>query len=164
MKHIHPATLVFVLFSVFTIGFAVLLIQVQFPEAPQGDFIDDFASEEQGTFGGQLRNNYPAENFDSIVVLLSSQKIPGLTLVYYPYEQKLTSGIPQMTAENIVLFDGQPHRVHYQFTKGGPQYLYYDHKVVASSNYQNLQTVLSGFMTGPPILFVSDLFSEYEFK
>lgn len=131
------------------------------PLAPEGNILGDFENDQQGIFGGQLNNKYFKEPIDSIVILFSSETVPGLTLVYYPYEKKLVGGLPKMEVEDVVLFDDRPHWVGYQFKKDGKQYLYYDHEVVASSNFQIFGNTLTAFATGAPANYVYPGFEDF---
>jgi len=113
--------------------------------------MQDFPSTEQGTFTGQLKPNYYKEKPDQIIILFVSSRLPGLALIYYPYEKKLVGGTPQMIADNIILFDGVSHKLGYSFQQKGQQLLMYDDKVIAQSEFRlNDRNDLTGMFTQVP--------------
>lgn len=123
----------------------------------------DFPSSEEGTFSGWVKESYFKEPIDEKVVLFSSGRIPGLVLIYYTKENKLIAGLPQMSAENIFLFNDQRHHLAYTFKEGGWQFLYYDGKQVATSEFQPYpQTEITGLATGIPPPAVSEAFQQIE--
>ena len=123
----------------------------------------DFPSVEQGTFRGQLQKNYFKEPIDDIVVLFSSAKLPGMSLIYYPQEKRLAGGTPVMVAENVVLFDGVAHDIAYSFKKDGKQFLVYDGQLVGISDYQGyIPSVLNGMVIGTPITTISPSMEKIE--
>lgn len=121
---------------------------------PQG--VPDFPSTEEGTLTGKVKPNYFKEPIDQIIVLFASTKIPGLSLIYYPFQQRLVGGSPQMLAEDISLFDGSDHEITYTFKNGEKQALYYDGKQVASSDFKLYYSLLTGMITGVPEAVVSN--------
>ncbi len=127
--------------------------------------LSDFPSTEEGTFGGQLNPAYFKEQLDQVVILFASAKIPGLTILYYPYEHRLVAGTPQMVISDIVFFDGQAHEIMYSFKKGGNQYFFYDGKVVGQSAYvPSEENMLTGLVTGPAVVVVSEGFEMVEVR
>jgi hypothetical protein len=120
---------------------------------------NDFPSSEQGTFMAQTKNTYFKEPIDPIVVLLTSAKVSGLTLVYSPGERKLIGGTPQIVAENIDLFDGIAHEVGYAFNRNGKQTLLYDGNVVAESDFVSYGNFLTGNVAGASKFTVSESIS-----
>ncbi len=118
--------------------------------------MNDFPSKDAGTFLAQVRNTYIKEPIDEIVVLIHSANVPGVSLVYNSKENKLIGGTPQITAENVVLFDGNPHRVGYTFERNGKQAIIYDNQIVAESDFQSYSDLITGQATGGDIFFVSD--------
>ena len=129
---------------------------LEFKPIPEENQLNDFSSTEEGVFFGQLKNSYFKEPIDEVVVLLASEKIPGLTITYYHYENKLIGGTPQMTAENVVLFDGNPHTVKYSFKMNGKQQLYYDNNLVAESDFIFHSNYLTGNIIGVNEFEISD--------
>ncbi len=98
--------------------------------------IIDFPSSDQGTFSGWINEKYFKEPIDNKVVLFASVRVPGVALTYYPNEKQLVGGTPEMTARNVLLFDGKKHQIAYTFKKGGKQSLFYDGKLMEKSNFQ----------------------------
>jgi hypothetical protein len=125
--------------------------------------IQDFPTAEQGSFIGQTNNRYFKEPIDEIVVLFSSVKVPGLSLVYHPQENKLLGGTPQMVVDNVVLFDDLPHRVGYSFERNGKQRLLYDGQIVAESDFVFYANYLTGNAAGQEF-FVSESLKEASFS
>jgi hypothetical protein len=127
--------------------------------------LPDFPNSKEGTFAGTLQKEYFKQPIDQIVILFASARVPGLALLYYPYEKKLVAGSPQMVAENIIFFDGTHHRVAYAFKEGEDQYLIYDDKIVARSPFNppdNNQ--ITGMVIGAGELVVSESFTEVGFN
>lgn len=123
----------------------------------------DFPNPDEGTFSGWLKPNYFKEPIDPVVILFISAKIPGVSLMYYPKENKVIAGSPQMTAENIILFDGQKHQIVYAFKKGAQQYFFYDGSLVAGSNFKPYSPEqITGLITGVPQPQISELFYQIE--
>ena len=118
----------------------------------------DFSSKMEGTLSGWTDEKYYKEPIDETIVLFSSEKIPGLTLIYYHYENKIIGGTPQMTADNIIFFDGNPHTVKYSFKKNGKQQLYYDNNLVAESDFIFHSNYLTGNIIGVNEFEISDSF------
>ncbi len=117
----------------------------------------DFPSTEEGTFSAWVREQYYKEQLDPLVVFFVSEKISGLSLVYYPEEQKLVAGMPPLVADGIRFFDGQAHHLAYSFQKDGEQRLYYDGKLVAVSSFvPKEKSFLTGMVTGTASNFVSE--------
>ena len=117
----------------------------------------DFPSTEEGTFSAWVREQYYKEQLDPMVVFFVSEKISGLSLVYYPEEQKLVAGTPPLVADGIRFFDGQAHHLAYSFKKDGEQRLYYDGKLVGVSSFvPKEKNSLTGLVTGAPENFVSE--------
>ena len=157
-------TLVIILFAVFIL---ILngLDNKPIPEMSKKMQIHDFESEKEGVFSGQLNSNYPKEEVDPVVVLFSSEKIIGLSLIYYHNEQKIVAGTPPLVAENVILFDNKPHWISYQFTEDGKQYFFYDNEMIASSKFKPVESnSLTGFATGSPQFYVSSLFDTFDMK
>jgi len=156
-----------VLYSIGKVG--ILFPETKAEEAPaegvQTIGLTDFPSTEEGTFGGQLNPTYFKEPVDQVVILFASAKIPGLTILYYPYEQTLVAGTPQMAIPDIVFFDGQAHEIMYSFKKGGNQYFFYDGNVVGQSAYVPYEeNMLTGLVTGPAVVVVSEGFEKVEVR
>lgn len=125
----------------------------------------DFPSTEQGTFTGILQPEYPQEPIDQVVLLFASSKVPGLMLIYYPYEQRLIAGTPQMIIENIVFFDGQPHQIIYSFEQGGQQVLAYDGVPMAASDFHFYGgNAFTGMTLGMPEVVISEGFEKVRFS
>lgn len=135
------------------------------PPAPTEMQLNDFTSDAEGMFNGQLNNNYDKEEVDPVVVLFSSATVPGINLIYYHYENKVVVGTPQMVVENVVLFNDRPHWVGYTFKEGKKQYFFYDGKVVASSDFEPPQeNALTGFVTGAAENYVYEGFESMEVR
>ena len=70
-----------------------------------------------------------------------------------------------MVAENIVLFDGNSHRIDYSFQRNGKQHLEYDGKVVAESEFKLYgQDKLTGLTTGYQEYYISESFDNVQLK
>jgi hypothetical protein len=95
----------------------------------------DFPTTDAGTFVGVLQKEYFKEPIDKVVILFVSARIPGLSLIYYPSEKRLIGGTPQMSVDQIILFDGLHHEIKYSFEKGGQQQLFYDEQLVANAKF-----------------------------
>lgn len=135
------------------------------PQAPTEMQLGDFENDKEGMFNGQLNNNYDKEEVDPVVVLFSSAIVPGLSLIYYHYEQKVVVGTPQMVVENVILFNDRPHWISYTFKEGGKQYFFYDGDVVASSTFEPPQeNALTGFVTGVAENYVYEGFKSMEVR
>lgn len=106
----------------------------------------DFGSSKEGTFVGNIKENYFKEPIDDVVTLFSSASMPGLSIIYEPESKKLIAGSPQMIAENIALFDGKKHQIAYTFKKEGGQQLYYDGLQVAQSKFEWKSDHLTGMV------------------
>jgi hypothetical protein len=124
--------------------------------------IQDFPSDKEGTFRGVLQKEYYKDSLDKIVILFASAKVPGLTILYYPDQNRIVAGSPQMSADNIVLFDGKHHELAYSFKENGDQTLYYDGNLVATSKFNPLKNSLTGLVTGTSESFVFDGFDEFK--
>lgn len=133
--------------------------------APSTVQMQDFPNDQQGVFVGQLNADYFKEPIDQIVVLFISARIPGLSIMYYPYEKRLVAGTPQMVAENIALFEGSPHEIKYAFQKDGNQQLWYDGDLVAETKFQLYgQSGITGAVTGVSEAFVSEGFENVDIR
>lgn len=123
----------------------------------------DFPSTEEGTFSAWVQERYFKEPMDLLIVFFSSEKIPGLSFVYYPEEQKLVAGMPPLVVEQVRFFDGQAHHLAYSFQKGGEQRLYYDGQLVAASSFVPKE---KSFLTGMVVGTASHVVSEalYDLK
>lgn len=109
----------------------------------------DFPSSDEGSLIAWTKESYFRQPVDKIVVLFVSARLPGLALIYYPEEKRLIGGTPQMAAEGISLFDGQPHQVGYIFKAKDKQQLIYDGRLVANSPFQLYsQSQLTGMFIG----------------
>lgn len=107
---------------------------------------NDFTSTEAGTLDGWIQTEgFPTEG---TIILFSSSKIPGLAIVYYPFEKRILAGLPPMIGESVDLIDGKNHHIIYSFEEGGQQALFIDEKVVASGNYQSYQNQMTGMVIG----------------
>ena len=133
-------------------------------EAPATVQMQDFPNDQQGIFIGQLNNHYFKDPIDPIVVLFISARIPGLSMIYYPYEQRIVAGTPSMNIENVVLFDGTSHEVKYAFQKDGNQQFWYDGNLVAESRFIPAGSSITGAVTGVDQVFVSEGFAEVEIR
>jgi hypothetical protein len=118
----------------------------------------DFESTKEGTFMGWIQNS---EITDDKIVLLNSAKIPDMSLVYYPKEQRLVGGTPKLEANNIVLFDGNLHQVGYTFKRDDKQSLFYDGKIVRESDFEYRGDFFTGQVIGSEVFFVSSVFERY---
>lgn len=148
---------------VIILAFLIIFLGKYITEEPEPTQMQDFSSTEQGTFTATLQSEYPKEPIDQVVVLFASSRIPGLMLVYYPYERRLVGGTPQMVIENVVFFDGQPHQLIYSFQKDGQQVIAYDGTPIAASDFIYFGgNAFTGLVTGLPEVVVSDGFSEVE--
>jgi hypothetical protein len=96
----------------------------------------DFPNTEAGTFAGFAGEKYFREPIEEVVVLFASAKIPGIAIIYYPEEKKIIAGSPQMTIENIKLFNGVRHQIAYSFKKGDKQRFYYDGNLKAEMDFK----------------------------
>ena len=130
------------------------------PENSQTVQMMDFPNDQQGIFIGILQSEYFKQPVDQIVVLFASSRIPGLTIIYYPYEKRLVAGTPAMNAENIAFFDGTSHELKYAFQKDGNQQLWYDGKLVAESRFIPVRSTLTGAVIGVPEVLVSEGFKD----
>jgi len=128
---------------------AFLIIQFYPSVSPTGKATQttDFPNSQEGTFSGWTQETYYQESLDETIVFFASATIPNLAIIYYPQEKKLTAGLPQMTAENLVFFDGQQHHLVYTFKQNGQQTLFYDGQEVASSAFQS-SAQITGLVTG----------------
>ncbi len=108
----------------------------------------DFGSQDGGTIIGWAGENYFKEPVDDVVILFASAKIPGLTLIYYPQEEKIVGGMPQIVAKDIQLFNGEKHQVAYSFSSGGKQQIFYDGKKLAESEFLYLSDSITGATAG----------------
>ena len=124
--------------------------------------IRDFTSSKEGTFVGTIKANYK-EPIDNAVVLFASATMPGISIVYEPETKKLIAGSPEMTAENIALFDGKKHQIAYAFKKGNEQQLYYDGLQVAQSKFEWQPDHLTG-MAIREKAYLSKSFESFEFS
>ena len=133
--------------------------------ASAGSQSTDFPSTEEGTFSAWVREQYYKEQLDPMVVFFVSEKISGLSLVYYPEEQKLVAGTPPLIADGVRFFDGQAHHLAYSFQKDGEQRLYYDGKLVGVSSFvPKEKNSLTGLVTGTASNFVSEALYEVEIR
>ena len=108
----------------------------------------DFSSKMEGTLSGWTDEKYYKEPIDETIVLFSSEKIPGLSVVYYPAENKLVAGSPPIIVNNIHLFNGYKHHIGYAF-KENKQGLFYDGKLIAAADFMpRLQNGFTGMVTG----------------
>ncbi|MBU0459312.1 MAG: hypothetical protein KKH52_02005 [Nanoarchaeota archaeon] len=96
----------------------------------------DFPDTRGGTFTGWAGENYFVDAPPEVVVLFTSATVPGLSILYYPYQERIVVGTPQMVVEGINLFNGQKHMVSYSFTNGGEQKFFYDGQLVANSAFE----------------------------
>jgi len=134
-------------------------------EEPSSTQQVDFSNNQEGTFIGTLQAEYFKEPIDQVVVMFVSAKIPGLTLIYYPYENKLVGGSPQMVANNVIFFDGIQHHLAYTFKENGEQILIYDDNIVGQSPFQAPQnSPLTGAVTGITETGVSAVFLDTSFS
>ena len=108
----------------------------------------DFNSKMEGTLSGWTDEKYYKEPIDETIVLFSSEKIPGLSVVYYPTENRLVAGSPPIIVNNIHLFNGYKHHIGYAF-KDNKQGLFYDGKLIAAADFlPRLQNGFTGMVTG----------------
>ena len=108
----------------------------------------DFSSKMEGTLSGWTDEKYYKEPIDETIVLFSSEKIPGLSVVYYPTENRLVAGSPPIIVNNIHLFNGYKHHIGYAF-KDDKQGLFYDGKLIAAADFlPRLQNGFTGMVTG----------------
>lgn len=120
----------------------------------------DFPHAKGGTIEGWTSNNYYKDPIDEVIVFFASVTVPGLTIIYYPHEEKIIAGTPQMVAEGIKLFKGEKHRLAYTFKNGGKQSIKYDNKIIAESDFQLFGGELTGMVTGSPEAVISPSFEE----
>ncbi|MEK6905216.1 MAG: hypothetical protein AABX24_02335 [Nanoarchaeota archaeon] len=104
----------------------------------------DFIYEEEGTIEGWTTDKYFKEDMEKAVVLFASAKILGLTIVYYPEDDQVIAGTPQMVAKKITLFDGKAHHLAYSFKKGGRQRITYDGQIIAESEFKSFESYMTG--------------------
>ncbi|MFC1691065.1 hypothetical protein ACFL0W_02680 [Nanoarchaeota archaeon] len=125
----------------------------------------DFPSDaDGGTLAGWAGEAYFKEVIDNPVILFASANIPGLTMIYYPYEERLVAGTPQMVVEGIKLFKGEKHKLAYSFDKNGKQRIFLDDKLMAESDFKVQENELVGMITGAPELIISDAWETLEFS
>ena len=123
----------------------------------------DFPDTKGGTFTGWAGEQYFSEAPDKVVVLFASAAVSGLTMIYYPYENRIVVGTPQMSIEGIELFKGKKHMVAYSFINGGEQKFYYDGELKASSEFKMpTGNDLTGMVTGAGEAFVYEGFEKAE--
>jgi len=136
----------------------------EIPPAPhKEEKLVDFPNTEAGTFGGILKATYGKQPPEEVLVLFASVKIPGLTILYYPYQRQLVAGTPQMVAEDVALFDGREHELYYTFKNGDKQILYCDQKPIAISKFVLPEkNLLSGMVIGAEENFISPAFEMIE--
>ncbi len=118
----------------------------------------DFMNLDEGALEGWTREQYYKEPIDEVVVLFASARIPGLAIIYYPKEERIVAGTPQMVVNGIRLFDGQTHQTAYAFARNGRQRFFYDGKMVAESDFDFYESGLTGMAVGAPELIVSESF------
>ncbi len=118
----------------------------------------DFPNTKGGTLSGWAGSKYYKEPIDDVIILFASANVPGLTLLYYPNENKLVAGTPQLTVEEIKLFQGERHNLVYSFDLGKSQRIYYDGILKAESDFQLYSSELTGMVTGAPTAIVSESF------
>lgn len=125
----------------------------------------DFPDIKGGTFTGWAGEQYFTDAPDKVMVLFASSTIPGLAMLYYPYENRIVVGTPQMTIEGIELFKGQKHMVAYSFINGGEQKFYYDGELKASSEFE-LQAAneITGMAVGATETVISEQFEKVEIR
>src|SRR3989344_3093948 len=108
----------------------------------------DFKSNIEGALSGWTDEKYYKEPIDETIVLFSSEKIPGLAVIYYPLEKKLIAGSPPMVINNLSLFNGYKHHLGYIF-KESKQALFYDGQLIAASDFlPRTQNSFTGMTTG----------------
>ena len=108
----------------------------------------DFKSKIEGTLNGWTDEKYYKEPIDKTIVLFSSEKIPGLAVIYYPLEKRLIAGSPPMVIDNVYLFNGYKHHLGYVF-KDSQQGLFYDGQLIAASDFlPRTQNSFTGMTTG----------------
>lgn len=132
--------------------------------APTTVQMQDFPNDQQGIFIGQLNADYFKDPIDQIVVLFVSARIPGLSIMYFPYENRLVAGTPSMNVDNIILFDGTSHEIKYAFQKDGNQQFWYDGNLVAESRFIPAKSSITGAVVGVSDVFVSEGFERVEIK
>ena len=133
------------------------------PKEPLTPANIDFTNTDSGTFTGWSGQQYFQEPIDSVVILFASAKIPSLTLIYYPQEKKIIGGTSQMVAEDIALFEGNFHQITYTFDREGEQRLYYDARLVASSEFQpSFGSQIQGMIAGASEAFISPAWEKVE--
>ncbi|MEK6969916.1 MAG: hypothetical protein AABW48_05810 [Nanoarchaeota archaeon] len=168
-KHIAVITVLIIIISALTlVSFQMIKPELLNPEkipvdlnenlgqlTPQGI---DFPHTKGGTLSGWAGSKYYKEPIDEVVILFASVTVPGLTILYYPQENKLVAGTPQMTATGIELFQGERHNLVYSFDLGKTQKIYYDGELKAESDFQLYGSELTGMVTGAPTAIVSESF------
>lgn len=118
----------------------------------------DFPSTVEGTFSAWVQERYFKDSVDPLIVFFSSEKIPGLSFVYYPEEQRLVAGMPPLVVEQVRFFDGQAHHLAYSFQRGGEQRLYYDGQLVGISSFvPKEKSFLTGMVVGTANNVVSEM-------
>ncbi len=123
----------------------------------------DFPDTKGGTFTGWAGEQYFTDAPDKVVVLFASATVSGLTMIYYPYENRIVVGTPQMSIEEIELFKGKKHMVAYSFINGGEQKFYYDGELKASSEFKMPNgNDLTGMVTGAGETIISEGFERVE--
>ena len=123
----------------------------------------DFPDTKGGTFTGWAGEQYFSEAPDKVVVLFASATVSGLTMIYYPYENRIVVGTPQMSIEGIELFKGRKHMVAYSFINGGEQKFYYDGELKASSEFKMpTGNDITGMVTGAGEAIISEGFEKVE--
>ncbi|HLD00906.1 MAG TPA: hypothetical protein VJC39_04120 [Candidatus Nanoarchaeia archaeon] len=120
-----------------------------------GDKID-FPTSNSGTFTGMVKENYFRDPIDDVILLFVSEKVPGLTIIYYPQQHLIVTGTPQLSIEGVSLFDGTKHEITYSFQKDGLQRFYYDRELLAQSKFELYQpSSLTGMVIGSSYSYVS---------
>lgn len=123
----------------------------------------DFPDTKGGTFAGWAGEQYFQDAPDEVMVLFTSSTVPGLAMIYYPYQERVVVGTPQMIIEKVPLFNGEKHLVAYSFVGGGEQKFYYDGELKASGPFELYQqNEVTGMVTGTSEAFVSELWEKVE--
>lgn len=120
----------------------------------------DFPNTKGGTFSGIAGTEFPEPPMKEVIVLFASVTVPGLALIYYPQENRLIAGTPQMIAEGIELFQGKKHELTYSFNKNGKQAIFYDGELKVESDFKLYNNDLTGMITGTSEVLISDGFDE----
>jgi hypothetical protein len=107
----------------------------------------DFESSDQGTIMFWTDAKIKKEKTDvDYLMFFASKSVRGLKIVYDFRDFRLKAGMPLISSEKEIRFDGDEHLVAYTFENKGRQILYFDGAPVAKGPFVMQEKVpLTGF-------------------